>query len=158
MTISHISSHRPFSSAICFLAPVTICQIVTFQQLLLLFFFFFFLIFRAAPTACKFPGEGLNQSYRCWPISQPQQCGIQASSATYTRAHGNTGSPTHWVSAGIESASSWILRDLFLLSHNRNSLSNFLEVLKSTVSFTSVLSKSNTHQIPYFSEFGSYIE
>ena len=30
-------------------------------------------------------------------------------SGTYTIAHGNTGSLTHWVSSGIEPASSWIL-------------------------------------------------
>ena len=30
----------------------------------------------------------MNQSCSCWPTSQPQQLGIQASSATYTTAHG----------------------------------------------------------------------
>ena len=34
---------------------------------------------------------------------------IQATSATYTTAHGNAGSPTHWVRSGIKPASSWIL-------------------------------------------------
>ena len=34
---------------------------------------------------------------------------IQATSATYTTAHGNTRSITHWVKPGIEHASSWIL-------------------------------------------------
>ena len=43
------------------------------------------------------------------PISQPQHCQIWAVSATYTRAHGNAGSLTHWVGPGIEPVSLWIL-------------------------------------------------
>ena len=35
--------------------------------------------------------------------------GIQAESATYTTAHSNGGSLTHWVMPGIEPTSSWIL-------------------------------------------------
>ena len=45
----------------------------------------------------------------CWSTLQPQQCGIQAMSATYTAAHGNAGSLTHWARPGIEPASSLIL-------------------------------------------------
>ena len=40
---------------------------------------------------------------------QPQQCRSQATSATYTTAHGNAGSLTHWMSPGIEPASLWML-------------------------------------------------
>ena len=36
-----------------------------------------------------FPGLGSNWSCSCWPMPQPEQCGIQAASATYTIAHGN---------------------------------------------------------------------
>ena len=43
-----------------------------------------------------------------------------STSATYTTAHGNAGSSTHWARPGIEPASSWII-DLFPLSHDRNS-------------------------------------
>ena len=39
--------------------------------------------------------------------SQPQQRGIRAASATYTTAHGNAGSLTHWERPGIESATLW---------------------------------------------------
>jgi len=39
---------------------------------------------------------------------------------TYTTAHGNAGSLTHWVRPGFEPESSWILVAL-PLSHNRNS-------------------------------------
>ena len=41
--------------------------------------------------------------------TEPQQCRIQAVSATYTTAHGNTRSLAHWVRPGIEPASSGIL-------------------------------------------------
>ena len=43
------------------------------------------------------------------PTPQPQQRQTQAASATYTTAHGNTKSLTHWARPGIEPASSWIL-------------------------------------------------
>ena len=49
----------------------------------------------------------MNQSWSCWPT--PQQLEIQAASATYTTAHGNAGSLTHWVRPGIKPKSSWIL-------------------------------------------------
>ena len=38
-----------------------------------------------------------------------QQRGSQATSVTYSVAHGNARSLTHWMEPGIESASSWIL-------------------------------------------------
>ena len=40
-------------------------------------------------------------------MPQPRQ--IWASSVTYTTAHGNAGSLTHWARPGIERASSWFL-------------------------------------------------
>ena len=43
------------------------------------------------------------------PQPQPQQRWIQAASSTYTTAHGNTGSLTHWGRPGIEPATSWFL-------------------------------------------------
>ena len=42
-------------------------------------------------------------------MPQPQQCQILDMSATYTTAHGNTGSLTDWVRPGIEPATSWFL-------------------------------------------------
>ena len=42
-------------------------------------------------------------------MPEPQPCQVQATSVTYTIAHGNAGSLTHWVRPGIEPASSWIL-------------------------------------------------
>ena len=44
---------------------------------------------------------GLRQSHSKWRI--------RAASATYTTAHGNTGSFTHWAGAGIKPATSWFL-------------------------------------------------
>ena len=41
--------------------------------------------------------------------SELQQCGTQAASVTYTTAHGNSGSPIHWLRPGIKPTSSWIL-------------------------------------------------
>ena len=60
------------------------------------FFFFLFAFSRAASHGIwRFPGEGSNWSCSRRPTPQPQQCGIQDVSATYTTAHGNTGSLTH---------------------------------------------------------------
>ena len=57
--------------------------------------FFFFVFFRAAPVAYGSSqargGLGVGS---CRP--QPQQCGIQAVSSTYTIAHSNARSLTHW--------------------------------------------------------------
>ena len=40
----------------------------------------------------------MNQRCSCEPTPQPQQGRIKAASATYTTAHGNTRSLTHWTS------------------------------------------------------------
>ena len=56
-----------------------------------------------------FPGYGLHRNCSCQSTPQPQQCQIQAASATYTIAHGNARSLTHWARPGIEPMSSWIL-------------------------------------------------
>ena len=55
------------------------------------------------------PRLGSNWSYSHQPTLQPQQRQIWAISVTYTTAHSNAGSLTHWVRPGIEPASSWIL-------------------------------------------------
>ena len=47
------------------------------------------------------------RSYSCWPTPQPHQ--IQAVSVTYTTAHSNSRSLTHWSRLGIESTTSWFL-------------------------------------------------
>ena len=42
-------------------------------------------------------------------MPQPMQCQIPASSSTYTTAHSNAGSLTHWAGPGIEPTSSWMI-------------------------------------------------
>ena len=48
-------------------------------------------------------------------MQEPQQRTIWAMSVTYTIAHANTGSLTHWARPGIEPVSSWML--VGFLSH-----------------------------------------
>ena len=68
----------------------------------------------------RFPGYGSNQSYSCQPTPQPQPHQIWAASATYTTAHGNARSLTHWARPGIEPTSSQIRGQAHnLLSHNK---------------------------------------
>ena len=72
------------------------------------FFFFFFFFFRAAPsTHGSSQARQSNESCSCRPTPQPQQCRIQAVTATHTTAHGNTRSLTHWARPGIEPITSW---------------------------------------------------
>jgi len=77
---------------------------------LFLFFFLFFCHFLGRSCGIwRFPGYELNQSCIHQPTPEPQQRGIQATSATYTTAHGNAGSLTHWARPGIEPSTSWFL-------------------------------------------------
>ena len=75
-----------------------------------IFNFVLVLLFRATPTAYgSSQARGLNQSCSCWPMPQPELCGIRAASVTYTTAQGNARSLAHWVRPGIKPMSSWIL-------------------------------------------------
>ena len=53
----------------------------------------------------------LVSSWSCsrQPRPQPWQHRIRAASVTYTTAHGNAGSLTHWIRPGMEPATSWFL-------------------------------------------------
>ena len=58
---------------------------MTCKYFLLFCFFclFFVLAFQGHPQSIwRFPGQGSNWSCSCWPMPQPQQCEIQATSAT----------------------------------------------------------------------------
>ena len=55
------------------------------------------------------PRRGVNRSCSCWPMPQPHQCQILATSVTYTASHTNAGSLTHWARPGIQPESSWLL-------------------------------------------------
>ena len=71
-------------------------------------FFLSFISLGLAPMAYGGSQDrGSNQS--CWPMPEPQQCQIRATSATYTTAYGNARSLTHWVKPGSKPATSWFL-------------------------------------------------
>jgi len=78
-------------------------------------YFFFFLVFLpfSGATPEAYGGSQARGSIRAVAASlrtpQPQQRGIQAESATYTTAHGNAGSSTHWARPGTEPSTSWFL-------------------------------------------------
>ena len=60
------------------------------------FLVFNLLLFRAAPMAYgNSQARGLNRSYSRWPMPQPEQCRILATSVTYTTAPSNSGSLAH---------------------------------------------------------------
>ena len=76
------------------------------------FFFFFFCLFVFLGPHwwhMEFPRLGGWISCSRWPMPEPEQLGILAESVTYTTAHGNARSLTHWVRPGIEPVSSWML-------------------------------------------------
>ena len=78
--------------------------------LLTLLLLLLLLLFRASPTTYgDLQARGPFGATGCRPTPQLQQCRIQASSATYTTAHGSTRSLTHWARPGIETAPSWFL-------------------------------------------------
>ena len=105
-------------------------------------FFFFFL----GPHIqhMEVPRLGVNQSYSCQPIPHPQQCGIGAASATYTKAHGNARSLIHWVKSGIKLSSSWIpVRFLTVEPQWEVPRVVFLKILSQSKLFCSTSSKLN---------------
>ena len=63
------------------------------------YFFFFFWSFchflGRSHSTWRFPGWGSHRSCSRWPMPEPQQRGIRATSATYTTAHSNTRSLTY---------------------------------------------------------------
>ena len=81
------------------------------------------MLFQDAPTAYgSYQARGLIEATATAAgLPRPQQLGIWATSVTYTTAHSNTESLTHWARPGIEPASSWLLARFIPLSHDRNS-------------------------------------
>ena len=109
------------SSLFCSIDPyVCFCA-----STMLFFVLFCFCLFRATSSAYgDSQARESNRSCSRWPT--PQQLGIWAASSTYTTAHDNTESSTHWLRSGIEPC---VLMDAsqvrYLLSHNRNSSAFF---------------------------------
>ena len=74
------------------------------------FVLFCFLPFKAAPTAHGgSQARGQIGAVATGLTPEPWQRGIRDASATYTTAHGNTGSLSHWARPWIEPATSWFL-------------------------------------------------
>ena len=65
---------------------------------------------------------GVELELQLWPMPQPRQHWIRASSVAYVVAWGNTGSLTHWSKPGFKPTSSQRQRQVLNpLSHNGNS-------------------------------------
>ena len=82
----------------------------------LLFFFFAFLWKQKNPWHMEVPRSrgrigaiAASLHHSCWFTPQAQQCQIPTASVTYTTAHGDAGSLTHWARPGIEPTTSWFL-------------------------------------------------
>ena len=71
------------------------------------YYLFIYLFVFSAPHPMTYGGSQARGRIRATP--QPQQRGIQAESATYTTAHSNAGSLTHWERQEIKPVSSWML-------------------------------------------------
>ena len=112
-THTHTHTHTPFltlSSIIVYPKRLVIVPCAVQQELILNVlpsFFFFFFGGGCIHGIWKFPGWGSNGSCSCHPV--PQLHRIQAVSLTYTTAHSNAGSLTHWVRTGIKPTTSWVL-------------------------------------------------
>ena len=68
-----------------------------------------FLLSRLHPRHMEVPRGWIRAAAAGLCHTQPQQHQIQAVSSTYTTAHGNTGSCTHWLRPGTKPATSWFL-------------------------------------------------
>ena len=77
--------------------------------ILLMNFFCLFVFLGPHPWQMEVPRLRVNWSCSHWPMPQPQQHQIWAMSVTFTTAHGNAWSLTHWGRPGIKSASSRML-------------------------------------------------
>ena len=73
------------------------------------FFFFFFVFLGPHPWHMEVPRQGVQLEFQLPAYTTATECQIRATSATYTTAHGDTRSSTHWARPGIEPASLWIL-------------------------------------------------
>ena len=84
-----------------------------FLFLSLSFFFSSSIFFFLGPHLWHMEVPRLNRSYSYKPTPQPQQQKIwpfcRFRSVTYTTAHSNARSLTHWAGSGIQPSSSWIL-------------------------------------------------
>ena len=87
----------------------TICRKISNLWCNWTFFLVFSVLLGLQLPHMKVPRLGVQRSCSHWPTPEPQQGQIQAVSVTYTTAHGNTGSLTHWARPGIKPTISWFL-------------------------------------------------
>ena len=107
------------------------------SRALMNFYYYYYFCFLVAYGGSQ--TRGWNRSYSCWPTPQPQQCRIWSKSVTYTTAHGNARSLTHWGRPGIKPTSLWMLVE-FPLSHNGNFQLQILQV--TTLPFITLVQES----------------
>ena len=74
-----------------------------------LFLLLFAILFFQFPHHMEFPRLGAESELQLPATATATATWIWASSVTYTTAHGNTRSLTHWERPGIKPRSSWIL-------------------------------------------------
>lgn len=72
-------------------------------------FFFLNSFLRPYPRYMEVPMLGVTSELSCRPEAQPQQHGIQATSAPCVIAHANVEPLTHWGRPRTEATSSWVL-------------------------------------------------
>ena len=97
-----------------------------------------------------------NQSNSHWPTLQPHNCQIQATSVTYTTAHGNSRCLTQWVRPGIKPMSSWILvRIRFHWATMGSPRANILGLRVNNPGLIKCLQKEGTAQTNYLKWKGS---
>ena len=105
-----VSLHLPIKRMSSYWSILSNIQGNIWLLILLLLLLLLFGLFRAASvTYGGSQARWLNRSYSCQATPQPQQCGIQATSATYATADGNARSLAHWARPEIEYESSWML-------------------------------------------------
>ena len=105
-----------------------------YMDICLHFFFLSFVFIGPNLRHMEVPRHGLNQSCSRWPTPQPQQHRIWAASATYTTAHSNARSLTHWARPRIEPLTSWLLVEF--VNHWATMGAPNLHILKLCVSFS----------------------
>ena len=97
-TISALTSPTFSSAARLLHSPCPSPSDACLLQFTLGFLFFLSFFFFPQGRTCgtwRFPGQVSNQSCSHCPTPEPKQHQTRATSATYTTAHGNTGSLTH---------------------------------------------------------------
>ena len=85
------------------------CQAMFFGTFFVCLLFCLVLLFRASPSACgSSKAKGHIRAIAAGLHHGHSNVGSEQRRVTYTTAHSNTGSLTHWARPGMEPVSSWI--------------------------------------------------